>query len=244
MVRCSSCGGARQGNARRCGFCGADFTLHERDLNTVCPNCLARVSDKARYCSQCGEMLAAEAIAGKESNAVCPACPGTEHLASRELGHEKLNVLECQACTGLWLERGDLSGTPRPLGPRSRPLDEAVFAQARPRQRADQTGPLYRPCVECGKLMSRRQYAPGSGVIIDLCKDHGLWFDAAELHQVLTWIAEGGQSDDPIEAFERSNPRKPPCPPPEVYRKPEGNRDFLDEILGGILGSLFNFFRR
>ncbi len=159
VVRCSSCGGARQGSDRNCGFCGADFTLHERDLNTVCPNCLARVSDKARYCSQCGERLAAEAIAGKDSNAVCPACPDTEHLASRELGHEKLNVLECQACTGLWLSVETFRELRDRTARGAAHLDEAVFAQARPRQRADQKGPLYRPCVQCGKLMSRRQYA-------------------------------------------------------------------------------------
>ncbi len=246
VVRCSSCGGARQGNDRTCSFCGADFTLHERDLNTVCPNCLARVSDKARYCCQCGERLAAEAIAGKESKAVCPACPGTEHLASRELGHEKLNVLECQSCTGLWLSVETFRELRDRTARGAAHLDEAVFAQAKPRQRSDQTGPLYRPCVLCGKLMSRRQYAPGSGVIIDLCKDHGLWFDAAELHQVLTWISEGGPSDDPIEAFEKNRPKlRKPAPPPPGYLNPrDGGDDFVDVILGGIITALDNWFRR
>ena len=41
VVRCSSCGAARgDDNADRYAYCHSSFTLHERDLNTVCPHCL------------------------------------------------------------------------------------------------------------------------------------------------------------------------------------------------------------
>jgi len=49
VVRCSSCGAPREERDAACRFCGADFTLHERDLHTVCPGCFARVSDSARF---------------------------------------------------------------------------------------------------------------------------------------------------------------------------------------------------
>ncbi len=48
VVRCSSCGAPREGREAECGHCRADFTIHERDLHTVCPNCLARVSTGRR----------------------------------------------------------------------------------------------------------------------------------------------------------------------------------------------------
>ena len=43
----------------------------------------------------------------------------------------------------------------------------------------------YRSCVICGKLMHRRLYGRGSGVVIDTCRDHGIWFDHGELFDIL-----------------------------------------------------------
>ncbi len=50
----------------------------------------------------------------------------------------------------------------------------------------------YRPCAICGELMNRRNYGRDSGIIIDVCGDHGVWFDADELARILTWIRAGG----------------------------------------------------
>lgn len=242
VVRCSSCGGARQGGTRNCGFCGADFTLHERDLNTVCPNCLARVSDRARYCMECGDFLSAEAIAGESAQFFCPACSEEEHLASRRLGHENVNTLECQACTGLWISVESFRELRDRAARQAAHLEEAVLAQAKPRERTVQTGPLYRPCVVCRKLMSRRLYAPGSGVIIDLCKDHGLWFDATELHQVLRWIAQVGSREDAVETVEKRKKKKPPAPPVVVVKGKD--KDFLDVIFDGFIQTIDGWFTR
>ena len=40
--------------------------------------------------------------------------------------------------------------------------------------------------------MNRRNYAGTSGVIIDLCRTDGIWFDADELARILVWIRAGG----------------------------------------------------
>ena len=48
VVRCSSCGGARSnGDGVLCEFCGSELTLHDRDLQTVCPGCFARAGSRA-----------------------------------------------------------------------------------------------------------------------------------------------------------------------------------------------------
>ena len=51
---------------------------------------------------------------------------------------------------------------------------------------------FYRPCPLCEEMMNRRNYGGTSGVIIDLCKIHGIWFDADELARILVWIRSGG----------------------------------------------------
>ena len=50
----------------------------------------------------------------------------------------------------------------------------------------------YRPCPVCHQFMNRVNYAKRSGVVLDVCKGHGLWFDQDELRRVLAFIAGGG----------------------------------------------------
>ena len=40
--------------------------------------------------------------------------------------------------------------------------------------------------------MTRRHYGRGSGVIIDVCREHGVWFDPDELPRILAWVRSGG----------------------------------------------------
>jgi Zn-finger nucleic acid-binding protein len=42
--------------------------------------------------------------------------------------------------------------------------------------------------------MHRRNYGRRSGVIIDSCAKHGLWFDASELDELLLWVRRGGEA--------------------------------------------------
>jgi Zn-finger nucleic acid-binding protein len=40
--------------------------------------------------------------------------------------------------------------------------------------------------------MNRVNYARRSGVVLDVCRAHGIWFDRDELRRVLAFIAGGG----------------------------------------------------
>jgi Zn-finger nucleic acid-binding protein len=155
------------------------------------------VSGQARFCHHCGNpVLAGQAAAG-ESGYRCPACEGERTLTSRRLGRANVALFDCASCGGIWIEReifevladraraghlpeGFGGGTPSP-------------AEMPPALTAAQ--PLrYRPCVTCGALMNRRNYGRKSGVIVDVCARHGLWFDLHELDSLLRWIREGGEA--------------------------------------------------
>ncbi len=43
--------------------------------------------------------------------------------------------------------------------------------------------------------MNRRNFGRHSGVIVDICGSHGIWFDAQELAQVVRWVRSGGLED-------------------------------------------------
>jgi Zn-finger nucleic acid-binding protein len=195
VVHCSGCGAARTENSDVCPYCQAEFTLHERDLNTVCPSCLARVGDAARFCHHCGTGLVPELDVGVDTELLCPACPGKRHLASRRLGREHVTVLECGQCGGLWL------GTEAFRQLVERALHESLPFGTLPAPglgsggkglKRRRRGRFYRPCVVCGALMNRFNYGRVSGVIIDACKEHGIWFDADALSRILEWIRKGG----------------------------------------------------
>lgn len=40
--------------------------------------------------------------------------------------------------------------------------------------------------------MQRKNYGRKSGVIVDICAKHGVWFDLHELEEVLAWLRSGG----------------------------------------------------
>ena len=180
-----------------CGYCGADFTLHEQDLDTVCPGCFARVSDQAKFCHHCGLALLPEPYVDQRTPLLCPACGRSSRLSHRQIGGVPL--IECNRCAGFWLDNGVFERLVE------RASHDALNAEwslpTRPKRAtmpgnsAAQRGPLYRQCPLCGRLMNRRNYGRRSGVIIDACRDHGLWFDGDELSRVLAWVHAGKQAE-------------------------------------------------
>jgi Zn-finger nucleic acid-binding protein len=195
VVRCSSCGASREEGAAECRYCGSDFTIHEADLDTICPSCFARIGDRARFCHHCATPIVPTDVPGATTPHPCPACGSAHPLASRALGQEDLPSLECRRCAGLWLStetfrilseraRKQVDPSPDPASIRR----ETSVGPARPA-----TGPAYRPCPVCSKRMNRANFGQRSGILVDRCRDHGIWFDASELDAALRWVRSGGE---------------------------------------------------
>ena len=202
VVRCSSCGAPREEANGGCRFCGAEFTLHERDLDTLCPGCMARVSGRARFCHFCGTPVLGAQAAAAESSYRCPVCPGERPLASRRLGAAQVAFFDCSSCGGVWLEkeifevladRARAGSLPEGFGGGAPGL-ESQAAETPVAATSAATALRYRPCVICGALMNRRNYGRKSGVIVDVCARHGLWFDLHEIDRLLRWIHQGGEA--------------------------------------------------
>jgi len=72
----------------------------------------------------------------------------------------------------------------------------------------------YIPCLACGQLMVRRQFRRGtrmSGVIVDSCRDHGVWLDHDELERIVAFLQAqepGGVTREPVDGdFARERAR-------------------------------------
>ncbi|MEN6458650.1 MAG: zf-TFIIB domain-containing protein [Thermoguttaceae bacterium] len=195
VVRCSSCGAPRSDGAIACKYCGADFTIHEQDLDTVCPQCFARVSDRAKFCHYCGVAIRPETLVGKKSKLSCPACGESHHLRYRQVGG--VSFMECQRCAGFWLASNVLEDLVAKASQGIAVDDFRVWAPdaANGGSPVQQSGPRYRNCPVCHTVMNRVHYGHRSRVIIDVCKKHGVWFDENELSQILVWVREGGKAE-------------------------------------------------
>ncbi|HLW67365.1 MAG TPA: zinc ribbon domain-containing protein [Gemmataceae bacterium] len=245
VVRCSACGAARTENAERCPYCQAEFTLQERDLNTVCPHCLALVSDKARFCHHCGAGLVPELDAGAPTKLLCPACGDGHLLVSRRLGTEQVTVLECGCCAGFWMGHEAFRQLVERAQREALPAGTIV---ERPQQISAKFGlpsgsvapspthrhVAYRPCPVCSELMNRTNYGHESGVIIDVCRDHGIWFDADELARILAWLRAGG-GRSPAREIPLFQP--PQRPLPHTPLAPISRPSFMEALLDFLLGS-------
>ena len=178
-INCPMCGAATSTDKPRCQYC-------EAILATVsCPSCFAMIFVGSKHCPRCGAAATREAEVSAEGKH-CPRC--RQDLTIANVGNQK--VLECQACGGLWLDTpsfericANSENQSAVLGSTSiKPIDlEALEAKV-----------TYVPCPECAQLMNRVNFAHCSGVIVDVCKSHGVWFDRDELSRIVEFIRSGG----------------------------------------------------
>jgi Zn-finger nucleic acid-binding protein len=59
--------------------------------------------------------------------------------------------------------------------------------------RSNDYGVSYIKCPICSKLMNRVNFGTKSGVIVDRCKEHGVWLDGGELRHLFEWMKAGGK---------------------------------------------------
>ena len=122
-------------------------------------------------------------------------------------------------------------------------LIRPAAAQSRPQDGPSDTAVRYRPCADCQKLMQRRQYAPGSGVIIDICRDHGVWLDSDELPRILEWLRAGGSlAATPDEKHIAAQP--PSARQRRVIIMERNARFPRDDVLDEMAEAAFQLLRR
>jgi Zn-finger nucleic acid-binding protein len=108
---------------------------------------------------------------------------------------------ECPRCSGLFLKREAFEAVTKDADTRAKvrlaeppAAAAATPAPATPAKGASGVLPAvrYRPCPACAKLMNRSNYGGGSGIVLDACRDHGLWFDRGELAAIVEFLEKGG----------------------------------------------------
>lgn len=183
---CSGCGGNVKDGAKSCEYCRAEVTLEERRLTAVCPKCFARTGREARFCMDCGVAISPQALYALREGVACPRCKGELHARGVANG----SLVECRRCGGMWLGHEDFVRVCSSAEGQSLAAQFHTIQPAQPA--APSTSAAYVPCVVCREFMNRRNYAAASGVIMDVCKAHGVWLDHGEIDKILEFIRRGG----------------------------------------------------
>lgn len=178
-LNCPNCGAAVSSDSAQCRFCRSR-------LKTVgCPSCFGLMFQGAKFCPHCGVKAVAAEIKGAADFGRCPRC-GTK-LNSLTIAETDLR--ECEKCDGLW---ADVETFENICADRERRAAVLTFTTNRTLPNLDAAKIKYVPCPDCKQLMNRSNFARASGVIIDICKQHGIWFDAEELPKIIEFIQKGG----------------------------------------------------
>jgi Zn-finger nucleic acid-binding protein len=231
-LNCPNCGGAVMSDKTQCEFCGSR-------LKTVgCPKCLGLMFLGAKFCSHCGAKATSISVIDDANSGDCPRCK----LRLQAIGIDSVIVRECRKCGGLWTAAdtfeticADQESQAAVLGFTGR--------QAYPN--ANPPAISYVPCPECKTLMNRSNFARSSGVIVDMCKRHGVWFDTDELPKIIDFINKGGMArsreKEKVSIADERQKLRDDQRRMEMIERRSGAR-FKDEEGSPVLNSVLGFF--
>ncbi len=175
-LNCPNCGAAVSTDAPNCPFCKS------RLQTAVCARCHGMMWLGSKFCSHCGGP-AQPIVIGAESGHDCPRC----HVSLTHLAFNQAYAEECPRCRGLWMQAGDFDRICSDAEAQTAASGWAHIPVAPLREEE-----LYPRCPVCADRMSRQNFARRSGVMINICRAHGVWLDGDELRQVIEFIRAGG----------------------------------------------------
>jgi Zn-finger nucleic acid-binding protein len=176
-----NCGAAVSSDSAHCLFC------RSRLKTMACPACFGLMFLGSRHCSHCGAKTVQPEIKKEEISGDCPRCKIKLH----SLQINEIDLRECEKCGGLWADVETFENVCASGENRAAVLS-LISTKHNAAENKTPAKISYVPCPECKQLMNRNNFARSSGVIIDVCKHHGIWFDAEELPKIIGFIRVGG----------------------------------------------------
>jgi Zn-finger nucleic acid-binding protein len=193
LVRCAACGSTRGKGGTNCEYCGARYSSVDKGWGSMCPGCFCRLPNDAQFCVECGLKINPQKLGDVRADLKCPRCAIPIHQRSID----GIEIFECGGCAGLWLPVATFStliDNKKKLDTALRGLNAAATKRGRKNkfEITESEEVKYVPCPTCQALMNRRNFARVSGVIIDTCRDCGVWLDNQELNRIVQFVEAGG----------------------------------------------------
>ena len=167
MANCTNCSAPLPQDSIKCGYCGS---RNDTDLKGV-------------------HYYTTHEI---ESDRICPRC--SIRLRTIDLNiNGKFFVERCNECLGLFFDPNELEALLEATVSNVFTINKSQLDSIKAPMRANEFGTFYVKCPICSKIMNRVNFGTNSGVIVDRCKDHGIWLDGGELRHLFEWMKAGGK---------------------------------------------------
>lgn len=165
-----------------------------------CTSCGAPLPARSTVCQFCSKVndvdlrrIHANTTAAPLSDRICPRCEKPMPTID-VLPGETFLIEQCSDCKGLFFDPNELEALIDKSVDHVYDVDhQRIQTLIEEEGRPDMHTVRYVRCPVCQKVMNRRSYGAKSGVIVDQCRDHGVWLDGGELNLILKWTKAGGQ---------------------------------------------------
>ena len=166
MAKCTHCSAPLPKNGIICEYCG---TRNDIDLTEI----------KKVVQSNMSHML------------WCPVCH--THMSTINISKKSpLHVERCSKCFGIFFDKNELELMIEETLKGDREFNFIKLSQILQNPRFT-NNIVYRKCPVCKKTMQRKNFMKRSGVVTDVCREHGIWLDSGELRHIMEWLKVGGE---------------------------------------------------
>ena len=178
-MSCKKCAAPLEGYAKVCRYCG---TYNTTDLNNV------------------HKFTTTEPEPGRH----CPRCDIPLSTIDMDIG-ERFLVERCDKCLGLFFDPNELCTFIECSVSNVHEVNYLHLQEFLREREGQELPPVnYIKCPECRAHMNRENYGARSGVIVDRCREHGVWLDGGELTVILDWVKAGGKIHEENRQQERA----------------------------------------
>jgi Zn-finger nucleic acid-binding protein len=215
-----------------------------------CCNCSAPLPPDSIKCEYCGSRNDID-LKGvnyyttheADSERTCPRC--VIGLKTIDLKLDGRFLIErCDQCLGLFFDPGELEALLEATVCNVFTINRGQLESINSARRGSDYGVSYIPCPVCSRLMNRVNFGTKSGVIVDRCKEHGVWLDGGELRHLFEWMKAGGkllaqEREEQLRKLEEEKEKnRLPPPSPSV-----GEYSDFDEYGGGLRSAAPDLFQ-
>lgn len=167
MANCTNCSAPLPQDSIKCGYCGS---RNDTDLKGV-------------------HYFTTHEI---ESERICPRC--SIRLKSIDLNiNGRFFIERCDECLGLFFDSNELEALLEATVSNVFAINRSMLNDIKVRTTTVEQGAFYIKCPVCSAIMNRVNFGANSGVIVDRCKEHGVWLDGGELRHLFEWMKAGGK---------------------------------------------------
>jgi len=216
MANCSSCSAPLPSNINRCRYCNVrnDIDLHSKHNFSV---------------------------QTKHSDRVCPHCTAALQTIKLDINGPFL-IERCKSCFGLFFDLGEIETLLESSVSNVSNINLDLIKNINKDRFSSHKKVKYIKCPVCSEYMRRINFGHRSGVIVDQCRDHGIWVDSGEITHLMEWKKAGGEL---LHANEKIKTNKKPSSPSDFEpsaRHSQYSKNIDTDILETVSTLIYKIF--